>query len=244
MTVYSPNLRIAHLANQQNQPEVPVNDGTDRFDAALTEQISVTVAGVDVDASVDPSTNLTNFLKAVYVKFTGTLTANVNYLLPVYKHLFVAEHAASGNFTVTVKRTGQTGVLLRPGEKKIIYNDGTDARLHGDLTARIGFYQSGKPSSAQIMLRLKAPFAFTMKAAMPGAKITHNANPTTNPVTFSLKRNGGAAFGTVAISSAGAYTLTQAAAEVFAEDDVLTIEGPASSDATLTDVGMLFQVVR
>jgi hypothetical protein len=72
---------------------------------------------------------------------------------------------------------------------------------------------------------------------LTGSNVDHSVNPTTNPATFTLKKNG-ASVGTIAISSAGAYTLTAAAPIALAAGDSLSIAPPGVADATLAGVSI------
>ena len=63
------------------------------------------------------------------IKLTGTLTANVNVVVPDnVEKTYIIENATSGAFTVTVKTTSGTGPTFAGGDKsiKLVYSDGTD----------------------------------------------------------------------------------------------------------------------
>jgi hypothetical protein len=85
-------------------------------------------------------------------------------------------------------------------------------------------------------------FAMTIPAGLTGTNADHDINPTAI-ATFTLKHNG-VAVGTVAISIAGAYTLTAAAAIVLAAGDSFSCVPPAIADATLTGVSITVAATR
>jgi hypothetical protein len=85
-------------------------------------------------------------------------------------------------------------------------------------------------------------FAMTIPAGLTGTNVDHDVNPTAI-ATFTLKHNG-VAVGTVAISIAGAYTLTAAAAIVLAAGDSLSCVPPAIADSTLTGVSITVAATR
>jgi len=63
------------------------------------------------------------------IKLTGTLTANVNVVVPDnVEKTYIIENATSGAFTVTVKTTSGTGPTFAATDKsiKLVYSDGTD----------------------------------------------------------------------------------------------------------------------
>jgi hypothetical protein len=93
-------------------PESFVND----FRSVLTKDVSggPTVTLTDVEAA-----------KRVH-KYTGTLTQNVEVIVPTEENFFGVWNATSGAFTLTVKTTGGTGVAVTQGKKVELICDGTD----------------------------------------------------------------------------------------------------------------------
>ena len=81
---------------------------------------------------------------------------------------------------------------------------------------------------------LPITYPINIPAGLAGTNGDHRTNPTA-AATFTLKKNG-AAVGTIAISAAGAYTLTAASAIALVAGDTLTCEPPAVADATLKGV--------
>jgi hypothetical protein len=59
------------------------------------------------------------------LKFTGTLASAVTFVVPSNKKMYRLDHAGTSH-TVTVKVSGQTGVVLNPGDKRLVYCNGTD----------------------------------------------------------------------------------------------------------------------
>jgi hypothetical protein len=76
----------------------------------------------------------------------------------------------------------------------------------------------------------------TIPAGLTGTNVDHTVNPTAI-ATFTLKKNG-ASVGTIAISVAGAYTLTAAAPIALVAGDSLSVTPPAVADATLKGVSI------
>lgn len=79
-------------------------------------------------------------------------------------------------------------------------------------------------------------FPINIPAGLTGTNVDHSVNPTAI-ATFTLKKNG-ASVGTIAISVAGAYTLTAAAPIALANGDSLVCSPPAVADATLKGVNI------
>jgi hypothetical protein len=68
-------------------------------------------------------------VKIKLLKLTGTITTNVNVIIPdSVEKTYIIENATSGAFTVTVKTTSGTGPTFAATDKtnKLVYSDGTD----------------------------------------------------------------------------------------------------------------------
>jgi hypothetical protein len=61
-------------------------------------------------------------IAAFILKFTGTLASAVTFNVPATKHFYRLEHAGTAH-TVTAKVAGQTGVLLNPGDIRLVRTD-------------------------------------------------------------------------------------------------------------------------
>ncbi len=122
MSGTTPNLGISEIPDNSNQPNVVANTALEWLDTALTDEISVSVAGgTDVTASVPA------VLKTASIKLTGALTASINYILPTNKKWYrIYNTTTGGSYTVTVKCSGGTGVTFAQGDKRLVYCNGTD----------------------------------------------------------------------------------------------------------------------
>ena len=65
-------------------------------------------------------------LNRIAYNFTGTLTGNRNIIVPTTVQQYWVTNATSGAYTVTVKTSAGTGILVPQGEALILYCDGTD----------------------------------------------------------------------------------------------------------------------
>jgi hypothetical protein len=91
----------------------------------------------------------------------------------------------------------------------------------------------GTPGNAQILLKFKANFDFTVPANMAGTKTTCDNNPT-GAATFTIAKNG-TSIGTVQFQTNGTATLAGAGASfAAASNDVFTLTAPTTADATLS----------
>jgi len=84
------------------------------------------------------------------LKLTGTITTNVNVVIPdSIEKTYLVENATSGAFTVTFKTTSGTGATWSTTDKgyKILYSDGTNVV---DITADLGDITAGDVTSGGI----------------------------------------------------------------------------------------------
>ena len=58
--------------------------------------------------------------------FTGTLTGNINVIVPAAVQLYEINNSSSGSYTITVKTASGTGVTVPQGYTSILYCDGTN----------------------------------------------------------------------------------------------------------------------
>jgi hypothetical protein len=81
------------------------------------------------------------------------------------------------------------------------------------------------------------PHAMTIPAGLNGS-MGFAGTTSTGAASYSLKKNGGAAFGTIDYTAGNAApNLVAVSDTTFAAGDRLTITAPAVQDATLADVG-------
>lgn len=60
------------------------------------------------------------------IVLSGTLTANVNLIMPVFVKQWIVANNTSGTFTVTVKTASGTGGLVAQSTSRVFYGDGTN----------------------------------------------------------------------------------------------------------------------
>lgn len=123
------------------------------------------------------------------------------------------------------------------GGKAVEVNSGATALVFNAKTIDIAVTVPGVGTNSQLLLRFKLTRAVTFLASAPLSQASASA-AATGSTTYTLKKNG-ASFATVNYAaSATAGTWTQASDAVFAAGDLLEIDGPATADATLADVGI------
>lgn len=97
------------------------NDNWEIVEDALRGQSSVTVDASDVTLTDAQQQTL-------HLNLSGTLTGNRSIILKAsQKGLFIVSNGTSGSYTVTVKPSAGTGVVVEQGKRAWIYSDGSTA---------------------------------------------------------------------------------------------------------------------
>jgi Protein of unknown function (DUF2793) len=129
------------------------------------------------------------------------------------------------------------------GGKAVEVNAGATALVFSAKPFDLSVFAPGVGTNSQILVRIKLARAVTFPASATLSQATASANAT-GSTTFTLKKNG-TSFATVNYAaSASSGTWTQASDAVFAAGDLLEIDGPATADATLKDVGITLAGIR
>ena len=92
----------------------------DHVDTAITEELSLSVAG-----SSDVTLTDAQMRNAVH-EYTGTLTGNINLIVPARNKIYFVFNNTAGSFTLTVKTPSGTGITVTQGAKAILYCDATN----------------------------------------------------------------------------------------------------------------------
>lgn len=233
------NLSLSQVVAAQSNKETTINDSDAELEDALTELAPKVLTSLTTGITLTTA----EWLRAIRVDFTGALTGAFTAHAPAVKKLAIVSNLTTGGFDVTIDIASGTGIVLHPGQQKLVYADGTNVDLVMDLSQRVGSFQQGLPADGVQMVRFIAPFNFTVKKAIPGARANAKTNPT-SAATFSLQKND-TEFATIAIGTGGAVTVTNTADVSFTDDtDIFSIVTPSPQDVTLADVSVLIPILR
>lgn len=94
------------------------------LEQAIAKLTTVTLGAVDI--TLDDSQFVANEARAMGVKANGTISANVNIIVPARTKRYLIWNNTSGAFTVTVKTSGGTGVAVTQGYLTEVFCDGTN----------------------------------------------------------------------------------------------------------------------
>lgn len=180
-----------------------------------------------------------------YTPQPGWVVANIadSTLYVFLSGSWTAVGGGGGGVTVFTGLTDVPGSYSGAGGKAVEVNSGATALVFSAKPFDVSVFAPGLGTNSQILLRVKLARAVTFPASATLSQASASANAT-GSTTFTLKKNG-SSFATVnyaASSSSG--TWTQASDAVFAAGDLLEIDGPATADATLADVGITLAGVR
>lgn len=151
---------------------------------------------------------------------------------------------------LTVARNGltidgaSTDLKLWQGDSVAIFSDASNYKTGLPRTFDIGVFAPGVGTNNQVLARLILTRTCIFPASAPNSTGTASANATGN-TTYTFKKNG-SGFATIQFNAGGVtYTWTQASDASFnGTSDVLEVDGPATADATLADVGIMLQGYR
>lgn len=97
-----------------------LNDNFDDLDVAIAGYLSKSVAGAS-----DVTLSAAEYLNAT-IECTGTLTGNINVIVPATERTYDFINSTSGSFTLTVKTSGGTGTQVPQGGAARLVCDGTN----------------------------------------------------------------------------------------------------------------------
>jgi hypothetical protein len=145
----------------------------------ILEQAIGGYTGVALNATTGATLTFSNGAlsngKDQVIRLTGTITSNVNVVIPDgVEKTYIVENATSGAFTVTFKTSSGTGATWSTTDKgyKIIYSDGTNIV---DVTADLGNITAGNVTVGTI-----ASGAITATGnIIPGADDTYDLGTST-----------------------------------------------------------------
>ncbi len=196
----SPNLDIAHVAANQNQKEVTVNDAIDALDRALTE-----IGAVDFSAGPVTLTDAA-FRTAAVFRPAAALTGPASLTVPAIRRLFVVINTDPA-YTIAVNR-GSTTIALPPGAALGLCTDGATNGLFatGVLPAAavydFGLVQVATPAPGAVMGKVVIPRALILPADFAGSAGHVDVAPDAPLWTLSVTRNA-VEIGWVTITDAG-----------------------------------------
>jgi len=103
----------------------------------------------DVSGSSDVTLTTTEAGNPVF-KFIGTLTGNINVIVPNVVGLYIVDNETSGAFTLTLKTAAGTGVSVPQANRNILYSDGTNVLNAVTVSVSFTSFSDGSAASPSI----------------------------------------------------------------------------------------------
>lgn len=118
-------MELDELTENQADKFETHNDDLRRIQEAIGGTLALAMSDANYSLSTTTGSEEWRYKR---IRVTGTLTANRDIVYPDKKgpHLFILENATTGGYTLTIKRSGQTGVAVKNGDTAILYHNGTD----------------------------------------------------------------------------------------------------------------------
>lgn len=124
-----------------------VCDGTDYYTLGLGQPAEFTFdyISIDLTGETSPYTLTGAELNRISYQFSGTLTGNMEIIVPATVQQYWVDNNTSGPYTLTVKTAAGTGVTIVQGSRQILYCNGTNvvAADTGGIAVPISVAQGG-----------------------------------------------------------------------------------------------------
>ena len=241
----TPNLLIPYIASAQNNKETTANTAFADLDSALTDLLAITMTTADYTMSTAAGGEALGHLA---YKLTGSIGAARNLIVPASKKLYIVSNQTTGGYAVTVKTPSGTGVALSDAAYHVLYCDGTNVvAVYATAGFDVPAIVQGVGTNGQVLAYIAPARAVKFPASAAGSTAVAKTAPTAT-TTYTFKKNG-TSFATCVfdptVSSGLLGVWTQASDATFnGTSDVLEIDGPATADVTLANVGMVLQGQR
>ena len=127
-STYTTRLRLEKQGTGENANTWgdKTNDTFDLIDEAMYGYAAKSVAGGS-NVTLTNSNATSDESRQSVLKFTGTLTGNINVLLPTVESKYIVYNNTAGSYTLTVATTGNTGTgtAVVQGSHALMYSNGT-----------------------------------------------------------------------------------------------------------------------
>jgi hypothetical protein len=174
-------------SNTWGQKEVLNHTLTEESIAGM-ETIAVTGGTNTLSASNGSSDEARNMI----LKFTGVLTSNETVVVPTSSKVYVVWNATTGDYTLTVKTSGGSGIVVKQGAVDFLFCDGVDIKKSiakgEDQTQFISLGLKGTHTTGDNKDRVIIPAALNGKDIV-GAYVVTSTAGTTGLLTIQINNS-------------------------------------------------------
>ena len=126
MPNYTSNLGLTLPIDGETSWGPTVDNGiTSLIEQAVSGYVTQAITN-GADTVITIPNGATGVARNMYLELTGALTATRNLIVPANKKLYFIYNNTTGGFAVTVKVTGQTGVVVASQQRVVLACNGTD----------------------------------------------------------------------------------------------------------------------
>lgn len=123
---YTTSLKLTLPADGDTGWGNTVNTGvTTLIDASVAGTAAV-VHDNAIDYTLTSVNGTADEARKMFLNITGTLTANRNVVCPAVSKLYFITNSTTGGFSVTLKTSAGTGILVPNGRSVVLYCNATD----------------------------------------------------------------------------------------------------------------------
>jgi len=129
MSSYTSRIRLEKQIPGQNENTwgTVLNDNViDLVDDSIAAYTTITVSSVDV--TLTQSNGASDQARSAFLDISGTLTSNVNVLIPALSKGYDVRNSTSGSFTVNMKTATGSGQIIPQGQSIGVVCDGVSVR--------------------------------------------------------------------------------------------------------------------
>lgn len=206
-----------------------------------------TIIGGVLQKSTSYSTGLSDGGAIIVFNSASAVTLTLTAPVPGATWFIFVKNIGTG--VLTINPSGLTidnrsgSLTVSQGDAAMIASDGSNYKTANARPLSLGIFMPGTGTNGQVLLYLIMDRACVFPATAPNSYATA-AGAATGSTTYTLKKNG-VSFATIVFSASGTTgAFTQASDAVFAPGDLFEVDGPATADASLANMGITLQGFR
>lgn len=236
-STYTSRLRLEKQASGENDTTwgTKLNTGIDLTDDAIAGMATINTTGGTTTLSTNNAAS--DEARMAILKITGTLVSNATIEIPALTKKYVVWNATSGSFSVTVKTSGGSGIVIGQGKVEFIFCDATDTMLAvHDRVESIAIAISDETTvltTGTAKATFRMPYAFTLSEVRASLS---TASSSGTP-TFDINEDGATILSTKITIDANEKTSKTAAAPPVISDADLADDAEITIDIDVAGTG-------